>query len=402
MLKDAGAAQIGRTQERGSRLFRGQRAEASSVLVTRLERAGLVIVGRTATSELAIAATVETTIHGVVSNPWDPERTTAGSSGGAAAAVALGIVPVAHGTDSGGSLRMPASCCGVVGLKPSRGRVSSAPAGPSPGDLTVEFAITKSIRDTALLLDVLHGGAPGDAFQVPAPLGPFAAARTRPPRGLRVAMVTEHPWGRDVDPECVAATRATARVCETLGHHVDELAWKLPTEAWIEAMIDVWSASVAEEVGGGDLDLLEGLSRAWAEHGRSMPASRVPRALETFSAMSRAVAAQTAAYDVVLSPTLPTLPPRLGVYDPTREVDAEWYFASEIGNLESFTSLYNITGQPALSLPLATSRSGLPVGVQVAAKHFREDVLLALAAQLEQAMPWIERRPPTHAGRASP
>lgn len=398
-LKDLSATQSGRKCERGSRLFRGATATGSSALVDRFATAGLTTVGRTATSEFAIAATVETLLNGTVANPWDPGRTTSGSSGGAAAAVALGIVPIAHGTDSGGSLRMPASCCGVVGLKPSRGRISSAPAALGPGDLTVEFAITKSIRDTALLLDVLHGPALGDAYQVPPPDGSYAVAARRSPGPLRIALVTEHPWGRQVAPECVLATQGVAQTCIDLGHHVDETVFDLSAETWIEAMTDVWSASIAEEVSdyGDQLGLLEGLSRAWAERGRSIPASRVVRAVETFSVISRKIAMQLTDYDVVLSPTIPTLPPNLGIYDPARDVAAEWYFDSEIGNLEAFTSLYNITGQPAISLPLTTTESGLPIGIQIAAKHYREDLLLALAAQLERAMPWSGRLAPAHA-----
>lgn len=403
MLKDIGATERGRLSEHGSALYYNHRASETSLLTEKFMAAGLRNVGRTATSELALAATVETALHGTVRNPWEASLSTLGSSGGAAAAVAAGIVPLAHGTDSGGSIRMPASACGVVGLKPSRGRVSSAPGVGLPGDLTVEFAITKSVRDAALLLDCVSGPSSGDRHSSTAAISYREVLKQPPPR-LKIALTTDHYWGRPIDPECVAAATYTARLCADLGHSVSEVAVALDAEPWITAMLDVWSACIAHEVfaRGDDDEMLEGLTRAWCARGRDMPARRLVEAVEALNSVSQQAAALFEGFDVVLGPTLPTLPPALGVYDPGRDVSAEWYFDSPIGNMESSTSLFNVTGQPAMSLPLMQSASGLPIGIQIAARQYREDVLLALAAQLEYAAPWDNALAPAHVSRLLP
>lgn len=237
---------------------------------------------------------------------------------------------------------------------------------------------------------------------MPPPPGSYVDLIRHRRHGLKVALVTAHPWGRNVDPECIQAAQVTAALCEDLGHKVVEVTLQLPADDLIEAMMDVWSASVAEEVGDleSDLDLVEGLTRSWALRGRSLPASRLVRALDTFAIVTRKALRSFGDADIILTPTLPTLPPPLGIYDPRRDVPAEWYFESPIGNLEAFTSLFNVTGQPAISLPLAQAASGLPIGVQIAGRPYREDTLLQVAAQLEEAAPWASRMPPSHASLA--
>lgn len=408
LVKDLGDPVGGRRCEAGSRLLQGHVAAAGTELMARFRRAGLAALGRTATSEWALAATVEPAARPPARNPWDPTRSTGGSSGGSAAAVAAGIVPVAHGTDGGGSIRIPAACCGVVGFKPSRGRVTAEPAGLELGGLNVAFVLTRSVRDAAAVLDAVHGPGLGETVTAPPPAGPYTRAAAARPR-LRVGVTADHTWGRATDPEVAAAAEATGRELARLGHRVRAVRGPHLDGGYREASLAVWAALVAAEVDAAAAatgrhpgpDVLEGHTLAWYEHGRRLAAPGVVRALDTLHAAARSVHArfEDEDLDVLLSPTLPTLPPPLGTWDPAREVDAAWYYEqSAVGDLESTTSSYNCSGQPAVSLPLHQSAAGLPIGIHLAARAGREDLLLSLAAELEQAFPWSHRHPPVWAG----
>jgi amidase len=408
MLKDIGCAEAGRLCEAGSRLLRGWRASDDTELMRRFRSAGLVNVGRTTTSEFACTATVETAATGTTRNPWKLSHSTAGSSGGSAAAVASGIVPIAHGSDGGGSIRMPASCCGVVGLKPSRGRVSPAPASTLPGDLSVEFVLTRSVRDVAAVLDAVAGPAPGDPYVISPPEGSYIDRLHRREK-LRIAFTTEHFWNGLTDPEVAAAAQHVANVCEQLGHSVQQTRPLFDWEPFVDATLDVWSAMTAAAVSWAAAqtgrrpgpEALEGHTRSWDDRGRGLSALELVAATETLAAVSQQVARFFADFDVLVTPTIPTLPLALGQYDPAQEVPSSWYYESAIGNLESTTSVFNCTGQPAISLPLGQSAEGLPIGVHLAGRFGGEVTLLALAASLEEAVPWASRRPAIHVGALS-
>ncbi len=409
LLKDLGCTEAGRRCEAGSRLLAGWVAPHDSELMRRFRRAGLVNLGRTVSAEFGETATAETCLHGSVHNPWDLGRSTAGSSGGSAAAVAAGIVPLAHGNDGGGSIRMPAACCGLVGLKPSRGRTSRAPQGVFLGDLAVDFALTRSVRDAAWLLDAVEGPAPGDPYRIPGPLAPYRTA-CRPPGRLRIAVTTRHFWGRRMDPEVVAAVGRTAELLAGLGHTVVEAHPAFDAEPYLAATLDIWAAQTVAEVDAAAAatgrapgpDTLEGYTLALVEHGRRLSPTALVGALATLEAVTRRVAPLFEDHDALLSATLPSLPLPLGIYDPTRPVDLRWYFDSPLGDLESVTSLFNCTGQPAISLPLQQSATGLPIGIHLAGRFGDEATLLALAGQLEAALPWDGRRPAVHVGRPDP
>ncbi|HUY96187.1 MAG TPA: amidase [Verrucomicrobiae bacterium] len=407
LLKDLGCTEAGRRCEAGSRLFAGRVASADSELMRRFRAAGLVTLGRTVTAELGETATAETLLYGAARNPYDLRRSTAGSSGGSAAAVAAGIVPLAHGSDGGGSIRMPASCCGLVGLKPTRGRISRAPAGVFLGDFAVDFALTRSIRDTAALLDAVQGPAPGDPYRIPPPAGRYADRLGAPAR-LKVAVTTRHFWGRSVDPEVARAVERTAQTLSEMGHTVVEAHPELDAEPYLRATLDLWAAQTVAEVDQGAAamgrapgrDTLEGYTLALVERGRRLTATEIVAALDTLEGICRRVAPLFEAHDVLLSATLPSLPLPLGLYEPARPVTLGWYFDSPVGELESVTSLFNCTGQPAISLPLHVSAAGLPIGIHLAARFGDEASLLVLGAQLEEALPWRDRRPPTHLASA--
>jgi amidase len=376
MLKDIGATERGRRCEAGSRLWAGTVATADSPLVRRFRAAGLVNVGRTATSELAILASAESVLHGPTRNPHDPARVAGGSSGGAAAAVAAGIVPVAHGSDGGGSIRIPASCCGVVGLKPSRGRVP-ADGPPPPGDFSVDFALTRSVRDAAALLAAISD------------------PRVRPPQRaggrVRIAVSTRHGGGGITDPEVAAQVMGAAERCAALGHEVVEDDVPVQLADVRDAVLALWCAGMVAEVDAiaaatgraPTLAHLEGLTLAWYERGRALAPGAVEAALAEMDAAAAALHRFFARHDVALTSTLPVLPPPLGTVDFAVVPPPESYYDGPIGELESNTAIYNCTGRPAISVPLGTSRGGLPIGIHLGGRIDEEGVLLALAAELE-------------------
>ena len=384
----------------------GQTADVDTELAARFRRAGFVIVGRTSCPELGILPTTEPQAYGPTRNPWDTSRSTGGSSGGSAAAVAAGMVPIGHANDGGGSIRIPASECGLVGLKPSRARV---PLGPHYGDvmggLVAELAVTRSVRDTAAVLDAVHGPSTGDPYAAPPPARPYREEVGFAPGVLRIGLHAHSPSG-DVHPECVQAAEATGRLLESLGHHVevsgpsafDDTAY---TEHFLNTWaagaawsLDYWSGRAGQPIGPDDT---EPLTWALAELGRAVTAPAWLSARAWLQHNSRQALAwwDDGGFDLLLTPTVTEPPPPLGSFDSTPENPLLGLLHAAA--LVPFTAPINVTGQPAISLPLHQSTDGLPIGVQLVAAAGREDVLLRVAAQLEQALPWSGRRPLVHA-----
>lgn len=320
----------------------------------RFRSTGLVNIGRTPCSELEITATVETAAYGATHNPWNLELSTAGSSGGSAAAVAAGVVPNAHGRDGGGSVRMPAACCGVVGLKPTRGRISAAPD-RALGELSGDGILARSVRDVAALVSVLQGGGPGDAYHI-APLPRGFESQLESSSALRIGVLKGHLGGGPVQPEVETAITAIAETCERMRHHLVEFGVDLPYDDYLQATLDLWYVETAAAVAAlssgahsGTTDLpMEGLTASWVERGRSLTARDVVNAFEILNHVSRRMALASGDLDVLLSATLPTLPLPLGIYDGGADLPAAWYFDSPIGLLERTTMVFNCTGQPAI------------------------------------------------------
>jgi amidase len=372
---------------------------ADSALVRRLRDAGAIIVGKTNTPELGILPVTEPDRFGPARNPWDTSRTPGGSSGGSAAAVASGMVPIAHANDGGGSIRIPASCCGLVGLKATRGRVSLSPLGEFVGGIAIEGVVTRTVRDTAVALDVLAGYEPGDPYWAPEPAAPFADAPGRDPGTLRIAFTTASPNGVPVDDACVTAVRETVDLLESAGHAVFE-APPLSDEGYIENFIKIWVAGVAANVleagalRGRPIEAseLEPLTAEMVSIAQSISGADYLRALEYLRGMSRGVVSQWSELDVLVTPTLAREPIEIGALRPGPGEPAIRMLENAAAFVP-FTPVWNVTGQPAISLPLHQSASGLPIGVQFVGPPAGEDLLLSLAAQLEEARPWSDRRP---------
>tara|TARA_R110002110_G_scaffold406421_1_gene626571 strand:- start:425949 stop:427376 length:1428 start_codon:yes stop_codon:yes gene_type:complete len=402
LIKDLVIQAKGRSSEMGSRLGAGLKGQADTDLMQRFNRAGLATIGRTSTPEMGYNIATETVHAGATRNPWDTTRSPGGSSGGAAAAVAAGIVPVAHANDGGGSIRIPASCCGLVGLKPTRGRV---PIGPGAAEglsgFGIEFAVTRTVRDAASLLDAVQGPGIGDPYVIAQPAQPYVSSMRKPPEGLMIAVAHE-PWsGVPVDPQIIEALDNVARLCQTMGYHVEEARPPLDADAFAQANTDLWSASIAHWVVDicaatgrtADLDTLEQATLAVHEHGCSLSAVDLLHAEDFFNTVSRDFGHFFTRYDLLLTPTVAQLPWLVGEHashggDFTARSWTDFVFAPA-----PFTAMFNCTGQPAISLPLGRSQSGLPIGIQIAAGFGREDLLLALAAALEEALPWPQHAP---------
>jgi amidase len=403
LLKDLWATYAGQTISNGNVLLR-ERAEpspADTTLVGRFRRAGLVSAGRTNSPELGSVPITEPVAWGPTRNPWDTTRTPGGSSGGAAAAVAAGMVPIAHGSDGGGSIRIPASCCGLVGLKPSQGRVSLGPF-RDEGGLTVEFCLSRTVRDTARLLDAVHGPGVGDAVIAPPPSRPYAEELEHDRKPLRVGLLDHHPLGLSLHDECATASRSAARLLESLGHHVDEsfpapLADSESTvrfSAMWAATTSVSLARLGELLGRSvTADDVEPINWALGESARSMTASEYALVLAANATFRRAVQQWWSdGHDLLLTPTLGAPPPALGTTTYQRGDGGR--YARAVAEFVPFTTAFNASGLPAISLPLHWTADGLPVGVQLVAAYGREDLLLRVAGQLERAQPWADRRPP--------
>lgn len=394
VLKDLVCASAGDPYHCGMRVLRdAEWTEAEdSASAERLRAAGFVFVGRTNTPELGLMPTTEPEAYGPTRNPWNPDHSTGGSSGGSAAAVADGMVPVAHATDGGGSIRIPASECGLVGLKPSRGRTSGRTVGPAAGILGVEHVLTRSVRDSAAILDVLASAKPAR---------PFAAEVGTDPGRIRVGLMRTTPGGQvPLHDECSAAAEATAKLLEELGHHVDE-AYPSPldelehiihfgalTGADTIALLDHWSAQIGRPIEQDDVE-----PNTWmiAEIGRAITAEQLATTLAWMGEYERRVVTWWDDYDVLLTPTLPEPPPRLGDLTGTPENPLAGGLRG--GMIAAFTPVFNTTGQPAISLPLHWNDAGLPIGVQLIAAPGREDLLIRIGSQIEHATPWTDRRP---------
>ena len=366
--------------------------QTDSAVVRRLREAGFVVLGKTNTPELGTIGMTESELNGVCRNPWDTARTSGGSSGGAAAATAAGLCPAAHGSDGGGSIRNPASCCGLVGVKPSRGRVSPAPYGSGALGLGTSGPIARTVRDTAALLDAMRGYETGDFFVAPEPDRPFLTECDVEPGRLRIAVTTEPPVGVPVDDDCAAAARSAAALLEELGHDVHEATPPWRSDELLLDFVRVWQVGPAVS-GIADLALLEPINRALAEDAHATSSPDMTLAVYRLQRMVRDVLAFWDDVDVVVTPTLALPPVPIGWTFEDTDGDPHAAFARQI-LFTPFTPLVNVTGQPALSLPLHWSEDGLPIGVQLIGRPFAEATLLRVAAQLEQARPWADRRPP--------
>jgi len=413
LLKDLGAAFAGQPLHMGMRALKeaGFRAPVDTYLAQRFRDAGFIVVGKTNTPELGILPTTEPVAYGPTRNPWDSDRSPGGSSGGSGAAVASGMVPVAHANDGGGSIRVPASACGLVGLKPTRQRISEGPLiGDVMSGLTAELVVSRSVRDTASILDAVQGPAPGDPYVAPPPKRPYVEEILAAPGTLRIGLTTTSLTDVEATPEVVAAAGDAARLLESLGHVVEESAPQgLEAFDLVETFLVRWragqaatlaqlSAVLGRELGPDDM---EPCTWALAEAGRTASAADYLHAVGQHQVMTRMVAGwYESGFDLLLTPTLGEPPTPLGTFD---DSGPDPLAPVERARLTvTFTALLNATGQPAISLPLGWSAEGLPLGVQLVAPYGREDVLISVAAQLEQASPWADRRPPLFAGASSP
>jgi amidase len=394
----ASTAVAGRCMNFGSRFLAGHRPTHNAYLVRRLREAGFVILGTTNMPEFGILPTTEPRHTGPTRNPWDPARTPGGSSGGSAAAVAAGLVPIAHGSDGGGSLRTPAACCGLVGLKPSRGRISR---GPDLGDsfLVSEGVLTRSVAETALMLDVLAGYEPGDATWAPRPAEPYTLAMRRDPGRLRIAMSLANMLDVDADPEVVHGLHAAATLLRDLGHEVVEDSPALPAPDSLDIFLQVFGPGIALGIGLGerlvgrppDDGEIEPLTRTLWEMARALPSTGYLAALAQLQLIARGTVAFFADYDLLLTPVLAVRPIPIGELhgwgdEPVADLRRSGRFAP-------YTALFNVTGQPALSLPVGFGEDGLPTAVQLVGHPLGEETLLQVAAQFEAARPWADRQP---------
>ena len=401
LLKDLLAAYAGAPLSAGSSFLRGFVPTYDSEIVRRFKRAGLVIIGKTNTSEFGILGTTEPEYFGPTRNPWDIERSAGGSSGGAAAAVASGLVPMAHGSDAAGSLRIPASCCGIFGLKPTRARNSLAPDyGDLVSGLWVEHAITRSVRDSALLLDATSGPAAGDPYRAPQRRNSFWHEVGRDPGQLRIALSTSPPTGTGVESNCVQAALDAADLCSELGHRVTEVTLAVDLERLSSAFEVIWAAGAAWTIAHWERVLertpkredLEPITRMLGEIGKRTKAVEYLEAVCDLQQISRAIAHELGHYDIWLTPTVATLPPPLGwIQSPLDDPLLGYTRDSEFC---AFTAVPNITGQPAISVPLFWTTDGLPIGTQFVAEPGGEHLLIRLASQLEEARPWADKHPP--------
>ena len=405
LMKDLGALYAGAVTSYGSRLFAGDVADHDSELTARLRRAGLVIAGKSNTPEMGLSPSTEPKLFGPTRNPWRLSHSAGGSSGGAAAAVATGMVPMAHATDGGGSIRIPASCCGLFGLKPTRARNPLGPdAGEGWGGASVVHAVTRSVRDSAALLDATSGPDVGDPYWAPPPARPFLDEVGRDPGQLRIALNVT-PWiASPVDPECAEAAREAARLCASLGHHIEEARPDIDEAQWRRAVRVIVAANVTASLQARATALGRPLAEGDVERmtwdrvvdARTMSATDYAVSMRVVHAVGRTVARFLQRYDMVLTPTMCAPPYPLGVLDMST-TDTDGYLAAVFASI-GFTSLFNSSGHPAMSVPLAWSTGGLPLGVQFATRFGEEAALFRLAGQLEAARPWANRRPSSGMG----
>ena len=407
LVKELVASVAGTATTSASRLCAHQMPTADSEIVARFRRAGLVLAGKTNSPEFGLSPSTESLLYGVTRNPWRLDLSPGGSSGGAAAAVASGMVPLAHATDGGGSIRIPASCCGLFGLKPTRARTTAGPeGGEGLNGLANQHVVSRSVRDSAALLDAIAGAMPGDPYLAIPPARPYLSELGRPPGRLRIAYARVAPTGVPLDPDCIAAVEDAAQLCEHLGHHVEEAAPAFDAAALQRGFEMVFAANtmanIARVTGAAlpERSLVEPLTYALAELGRSFGAAEYILNLHALQRQSRRIADFFQRYDVWLTPTLAQTPRPVGHFDISSGDVQAW-----LGKLAAyipFTYPFNITGQPAASVPLYWSADGIPIGCQFAARYGEEGLLLRLCAQLEQARPWFNRRPATAGSIAGP
>ena len=405
LLKDLVIERAGTPFTEGSRSLVGNVSAVTSELATRLERAGLIILGRTNTPEFGMAPACEPLLYGPTRNPWSTDHSTSGSSGGSAAAVACGMVPMAHGNDAGGSIRYPASACGLFGLKPTRARV---PLGPVYGDvangMAVEHALTRTVRDSALLLDLTQGPAIGDPYPAPPLARPLSEEVGADPPRLRIAVSTRRADGEQPHPECVAAVDRAVALLTDLGHEVIEADLPGLTEevghasgtmfyaltAWIAAY---WTRNRGREP---RFDELEPLTWAYIESGRRVSAADYLQAVETIQRFSRTVARFLTMYDCFLTPTMSAPPAPIGwISSTTDDAFRAWRRGGQTVAYAAMTA--NVTGNPAMSVPMTWTAEGLPMGIHVLGRFGDEATLIRLASQIETARPWADKVPPVHA-----
>ncbi len=398
LLKDIMGEMAGVPTRQGSRLIPAFPSPQNSHLVDRFLGAGMIPLGKSNVPEYGLVATTESKLYGAARNPWNVDHSTGGSSGGSAAAVASGMVPLAHANDGGGSIRIPASCNGLVGLKPTRAR---NPLGPVVGDvmsgLVCEHIVSKSVRDTAAMLDVTAGAGLGDPYAAPAGPSNWMADSRAAPGQLRIAFAKTKLDGGALHPDCVAAVENAATLCASLGHHVEEASPQIDIAQMTEAFMALWTSGLTmlvDYVAGltgqtPGLDTLEGLTLSLYEAGKGVSAAEYQLSVAAIQQIGRQVATWHEEYDVWITPTLGLPPIPLGQFD-IHERDMRKGFAPMIDYVP-FTALQNGTGQPAINLPLHWNSAGLPIGTQFVGRFGEEALLLKLATQLEAAAPWNQR-----------
>jgi amidase len=403
-IKDLSVATAGLPVSSGSALYGDYTPDHDAHVVRRIREAGFVIVGKTAAPELGIVPVTEPRRFGPTRNPWNTQHTPGGSSGGSGAAVAGGLVPIAHGSDGGGSIRIPAACCGLVGLKASRGRISR---GPDQGEsfLSVDGVLSRTVRDSAAALDMLAGYEPGDATWAPPPFEPFAVTAARDPGSLRIALVLEPAIAADVDATAAQAARDTAVLLENLGHRVDEVAAPMQLDELFELFSDLWSAMVSVGVVFGELvsgrsatdGNVEPLTQWLHERALATSSSIYLRSLTMLQRLARKSVEWASQWDVVLTPALAKRPLLVGELDTCAPDPRATFEASS--HFTPYTPFVNVTGQPAIGLPMFIGDDGLPLGVQLIGAPLSEGLLLSVAAQLEAEQRWFDRRPAGAAAR---
>ncbi len=408
LLKDLGTHVAGLPLTSGSRAARDATPLSAhdSNLVVHFRDAGLITLGRSNSPEFGSLPVTEPLAYGPTRNPWDTGHTPGGSSGGAAAAVAAGMVPIAHASDGGGSIRIPASCCGLVGLKPSQGRVSMGPERDESG-LSTQLCVSRSVRDTARMLDVVHGPGVGDSVIAPAPTRAYADELGVDPGRLRIGLLDRHPIGGDLHPDCVTAVRSAANLLEGLGHDValghptilEDAEFPRRFAAMWAALMAVGIDALGQTIGRPlTADDVEPVNWAQGEYAEQLSASQYAMALAAVGQYRRHVQGWWAdGWDLLLTPTLAAPPLAIGGLDGDQGdgVDPANPMAPSIraGRFVAFTPQFNASGQPAINLPLHWNDAGLPIGVQLVAAYGREDLLIRVASQLETAAPWADRHP---------
>ena len=400
LMKDLTSPIEGVRMTRGSKFFADTPPSgADSEHVKRLKKAGLVIFGRTNTCELGLSLTCEPQLHGATRNPWNVAHISGGSSGGAAAAVGARMLPMAHASDGFGSIRAPAACCGLVGLKPTRSRNTFAPfSGEGLSGVSTEHAVTLSVRDSAALLDATRGAGPGDPYVAPLPAGPYLAEAGANPGKLRIAWTARAPNGAKVDPECLRLLSETVQLCADLGHRVEERNPEVDGAAIVPTFLTLAAANTVVNLAGhptagrpareGEVERITWLT---AKIGEGISAPDYVRATQTAHRLGRQMAAFHAEWDVLLTPGLSSPAVKLGWLDMMMDDVNEYW--RRVFDFSPFTVWFNLTGQPGMMLPLGQSSGGLPLAVQLVARFGDETTLIRLGAQLEAARPWIGRKP---------